>query len=124
MSNGYLKVNASGQLAGKIVTRNIDVDFWCKLTNSSNPAAPAFEIMTKSKSGTPFKIGVGFEKRTKEKTDDQGVVTGGEPFYSMSIDDPALPAPLYVTAFGAKEKDRVGEFDIVWQRPRAKQEAA
>jgi uncharacterized protein (DUF736 family) len=119
-----MKLNSMGQLYGRVVTRNIDFEFTCKLTNSNNPAAPAFEIMTKSKMGTPFKVGVGFEKRTKERTDEQtGQVTGGEPFYSMSIDDPSMAAPLYVTAFGAKEKDRAGEFDIVWQRPRAKEAA-
>lgn len=121
MSNGWIKQRTMGEWVGRVVTRNVDFEFTLKPTNSPNPKAPAFDIMTKSKMGTAFKVGVAFEKRTSEKTDDQGVVTGGEVFYSMSIDDPSLPAPLYVTAFGAK--DRPGEFDIVWQRPRAKEAA-
>lgn len=111
MSNGYLKQKELGKWVGKVVTRNVDFDFWLEPTKSLNEKAPCFEIMTKSKVGNAFKVGVVFEKRTKD----------GEVFYSMSIDDPSLAAPLYVTAFGAK--DRPGEFDIVWQRPRQKEAA-
>lgn len=121
MSNGWIKQKAMGEWTGHIVTRNIDFPFTLQATNSKNPNAPVFEVMAKSKLGTAFKVGVAFEKRTKEKTDEQGVITGGDVFYSISIDDPSLPAPLYVTAFGAK--DRPGEFDIFWQRPRAKEAA-
>ena len=124
MSNGNMKLNQQNKWAGRITTRNIDFDFWLEMiTNRKSEKAPVFDIMTKSKQGTPFRVGVVFEKRMKDKTDDLGnITTKGSVFYSMSIDDPSLPEPLYVTAFPAENPD--DGFDIVWQRPRQRSEAA
>ncbi len=113
MSNGYLKFNGNGTIEGRVITRQIDFTFLGKPTNSTNEKAPALELFAKSRSGAEFKIGVAYEKEMKD---------GKDKFFSMSFDDPALDAPLYVTAFPSKDGE-VGVYEIVWQRPRKKEAA-
>lgn len=124
MSNGWLKQKTIGEWHGRVITRNVDFEFWMvpNAHHLKNENAPAFKVMTKSKLGNAFEVGVAFVKRSKDTTDENGVVEKGFEFYSISIDDPSLAAKLYVTAFPSKEKE--GEFDIVWQRPREKNVAA
>ena len=109
MSNGFLKQDNAGNWFGKIETMQHDIAFTLKFTPSDNENAPCFDIMTKSRSGTAVKIGSVWEKKAKDT---------GQSFYSMTVDDPSLDKPLYVTAFPSR--DKTDQFDIIWNRPRPK----
>lgn len=116
MKNGWIKQRPNGELYGRVVTRQIDFEFFFQRNphHAQNTNAPAFHVVTKSRSGAMFEIGVAFAKRTKQDKE----------FYSISIDDPALAAPLYVTAFASDDTGPDAPlFDIVWQRPRKKEAA-
>lgn len=109
MSNGYLKQNENNEWQGKIETLRHNMRIKMVPVKNRTENSPAFEVHTPNNGGS-LKIGVAFEKHTKE----------GEVFYSMSLDDPSFDAPLYVTAFQSRDHDG---FDIVWQRPRKKEAA-
>lgn len=114
MSNGHLKVNANGEWQGKIQTLHVDMDIKLERipsTERKSDSSPVFNVMARGRNNSAVKVGVAFEKRIKDTQ---------EAFYSLTIDDPSMAAPLYVTAFPAEEQ---GKFDIVWQRPRKKEAA-
>ena len=110
MNNGYLKLE-NNEWRGKVTTLHIDMPIKLVAAERRTENAPAFDVFSQTKSGSAVKVGVAFEKRMKDSN---------EAFYSITIDDPSMEAPLYVTAFPSKED---GKFDIVWQRPRKKDAA-
>lgn len=110
MSNGYLKLE-NNEWRGKITTLHIDMAIKMVPVERRSDNGPAFDIYAAGKGGQAVKVGVAFEKRMRDTQ---------EAFYSFTIDDPSMDAPLYVTAFPAAED---GKFDIVWQRPRKKEAA-
>ena len=105
----------TGNWRGNFVSMMYDVNFTLvpRLERKSE-REPAYDIFTVSRRhGQSVKVGVAFEKQPKD--------ANKEKFLSISIDDPAMEKPLYLTAFPVEGK---AEFEIVWQRPRAKADAA
>lgn len=76
---------------------------------SNNPDAPVMVMHAKTGDGRLVEIGKGWKKLMKKGAHE------GQPFFSLTFDDPSLEKPINVTAFPTEER---GVFDIVWQRPK------
>jgi uncharacterized protein (DUF736 family) len=45
----------------------------------------------------------------------------GEPYYSVRLDDPSFPAPVWANLVASQKEEAV--FNLLWDRPRPKAEA-
>jgi uncharacterized protein (DUF736 family) len=109
MNIGQFKIT-NGQLLGSIATATIDLPrLGLRPTQSDNPRAPAFEIVTLNVARRWVQIGALWEL-TSNST--------GEVFYQGKLDDPSLSEPLQITLFGNNDEG----FRVVWNRPQLRRE--
>ena len=79
--------------------------------------APSHRIFVKTEDGA---VGIGSAwLRVVENGPNMG-----DPFYSLTFDDPSFDKPLYLAAFvrrgPARTNPKEVEYEIVWRRPRQK----
>ena len=100
--------NGYRQIRGEIQTLDLDLSIWLEgRSDTSSDQAPAFSVLTKSRTGKPIQIGSAWKKTIK---------TGqrmGEEFLSLTLDNPSFPSALNVAAF---KSERPGEWDVTWRR--------
>jgi uncharacterized protein (DUF736 family) len=110
---GYLQRSEGGGVHGVIQT----LTFGAKISLRRNPdwkqgddRAPVARVYA----GTPGEPEIGAAwLKTVQRGDNAGMR-----FYTLTIDDPSLAQPLYLTAYPVKGQE--GRYDVVWQRPRTK----
>ena len=105
MNIGQLKQNAAGAYLGKIQTAALDLTVGLRPVQSSNPAAPKFDVMVRGQSGQFLAVGGLWEKTA---------TNGGSTFLQGQIDDPSFEAPLAIALFAQDD----GSLNIAWSRPR------
>lgn len=110
MANGFLKTQEDGSIVGKIVTLAMNLQIKLKpiLAADRRTNGPTHIVLAKGSDGNGIEVGAAWEKLTKEKVK----------FYSISLDDPSFPQKLNVTAFW-----RDDQYEIVWERPKQKQQS-
>jgi len=105
MNIGQLKKNASGNFIGKIQTATIDLVIGLRPVTSTNPDAPRFDVMVRTRNGTFIPAGGLWEKMA---------ANGTGAFLQGQIDDPSFEAPLSIALFTQQD----GALNVVWSRPR------
>ena len=105
MNIGQLKQNAAGAYLGKIQTAALDLTVGLRPVQSSNPAAPKFDVMVRGQGGQFLPIGGLWEKTA---------TNGGSTFLQGQIDDPSFEAPLSIALFAQDD----GSLNVAWSRPR------
>lgn len=105
MNIGQLKQNAAGAFLGKIQTATLDLTVGLRPVQSSNPAAPKFDVMVRGQGGQFLPIGGLWEKTASN---------GGSTFLQGQIDDPSFEAPLSIALFAQDD----GSLNVAWSRPR------
>ena len=105
MNIGQLKQNAAGAYLGKIQTATLDLTVGLRPVQSSNPAAPKFDVMVRGQGGQFLPIGGLWEKTA---------TNGGSTFLQGQIDDPSFEAPLSIALFAQDD----GSLNVAWSRPR------
>ena len=105
MNIGQLKQNAAGAFLGKIQTAALDLTVGLRPVQSSNPAAPKFDVMVRGQSGQFLAVGGLWEKTASN---------GGSTFLQGQIDDPSFEAPLSIALFAQDD----GSLNVAWSRPR------
>jgi uncharacterized protein (DUF736 family) len=110
MNIGELKLNGAGVYMGKIQTATLDLVVGLRPVNSSNAAAPKYDVMVRAKNGQFLPLGGLWEKTANN---------GGGAFLQGQIDDPSFEAPLSIALFAQAD----GALNIAWSRPRRRAEA-
>jgi uncharacterized protein (DUF736 family) len=110
MNIGELKLNGAGVYMGKIQTATLDLVVGLRPVNSSNAAAPKYDVMVRAKNGQFIPVGGLWEKTANN---------GGGTFLQGQIDDPSFEAPLSIALFAQAD----GALNIAWSRPRRRAEA-
>lgn len=105
MNIGQLKKNASGNFIGKIQTATIDLVIGLRPITSTNPDAPRFDVMVRTRNGTFIPAGGLWEKMA---------ANGTGAFLQGQIDDPSFDAPLSIALFTQDD----GSLNVAWSRPR------
>jgi uncharacterized protein (DUF736 family) len=105
MNIGQLKQNAAGAYLGKIQTATLDLTIGLRPVQSTNPAAPKFDVMVRGQGGQFLPIGGLWEKTASN---------GGSTFLQGQIDDPSFEAPLSIALFAQDD----GVLNVAWSRPR------
>ncbi len=96
--------SVNGRLEGRLATRTIDLPrIGMRAVESTNPRAPAYEILALNVARRWVQVGVLWEAFSKKT---------GEAFLAGNIDDPSLPEPLQVAFFHRED----GGFNIAWRR--------
>ncbi|KUR73881.1 DUF736 domain-containing protein [Novosphingobium sp. Fuku2-ISO-50] len=111
MNIGELKLNGAGVYMGKIQTAALDLVVGLRPVNSSNAAAPKYDVMVRAKNGQFIPVGGLWEKTA---------TNGSGSFLQGQIDDPSFEAPLSVALFSQED----GALNVAWSRPRRRMEAA
>ena len=101
-----LNLNGDEKLKAVIKMRTLSLECFLEENEFQNSdASPKYRIVEINPQGDEVEIGAAWEKRPK---------SGGDPYLSLSIDDPSFEKPIHLYAFKKGE----GHWDIVWQRPR------
>ena len=98
-----------GKLVGTVATLKVRIPIEMRPAEKHTEKSPDWSIYSNG-----VKIGVAFTKRTKDRN---------EEFYTMTLDDPSWPQPLYLTAFPRNDGGQVPMWEITYQRPRQKEAA-
>lgn len=102
--------SVNGRLEGRLATRTIDLPrIGLRAVESSNPRAPAYEILALNVARRWVQIGAVWEAASKKT---------GETFLAGNIDDPSLPEPLPIALFQTDN----GGFNIAWRRDTLRSE--
>ena len=106
---GHLKPNGrENGYAGHFETLTLAIPIeLVRADGGPDTAAPSHRITTRTQNGVTVEIGSAWTK-TLQRGD-----RAGEPFLSLSIDDPSFSHPLNVAAFKTKDG---GGYDIVFRR--------
>ena len=110
MNIGTLKLNTAGVYMGKIQTATLDLAIGLRPVNSSNSAAPKFDVMVRAKNGQFIPVGGLWEKTASNGTGN---------FLQGQIDDPSFEAPLSIALFNQED----GTLNVAWSRPRRRSES-
>jgi uncharacterized protein (DUF736 family) len=103
-NNGY--VNISGTI--RTLQMGLQISLESVSFDTSSESAPTHKV--KAKAGDQYiEVGAAWMRQLTNGEH------AGQDFYSITIDDPSLPAPLTVAAFPTGAP---GEFEIVWRRKR------
>ena len=105
MNIGQLKQNAAGAYLGKIQTATLDLTVGLRPVQSSNRAAPKFDVMVRGRGGQFLAVGGLWQKTA---------TNGGGTFLQGQIDDPSFEAPLSIALFAQDD----GSLNVAWSRPR------
>jgi uncharacterized protein (DUF736 family) len=105
MNIGQLTQNAAGNYMGKIQTAALDLTIGLRPVNSTNAAAPKFDVMVRAKNGQFIAAGGLWEKTA---------MNGAGNFLQGQIDDPSFDAPLSIALFAQSD----GSLNVAWSRPR------
>ena len=113
MNIGSFK-NTNGMLLGSVATATLHLPrLGMKPVESSNPRAPAFEIMAFNPVGKQWvQIGAVWEATSGNS---------GETFYQGRIDDPSMTAPLSIALFRSDRNGEPESYAIVWSRPQRRE---
>ena len=105
MNIGQLTQNTAGIYMGKIQTAALDLAVGLRPVNSTNAAAPKFDVMVRAKNGQFIAAGGLWEKTA---------TNGAGNFLQGQIDDPSFDAPLSIALFSQED----GSLNVAWSRPR------
>ena len=111
MNIGQLKLNAAGVYVGKIQTATLDLAVGLRPVQSSNAAAPKYDVMVRARNGQFLPVGGLWEKASSK----DGVI-----FLQGQIDDPSFDAPLSIALFTQED----GVLNVAWSRPRRRAASA
>lgn len=111
MNIGQLTKNTAGVYMGKIQTAALDLTVGLRPVNSSNAAAPRFDVMVRAKGGQFVSVGGLWEKTASNGTGN---------FLQGQIDDPSFDAPLSIALFTQED----GTLNVAWSRPRRRADNA
>lgn len=103
MNIGHVTPSPSGELVGHLAIMSFDARIGFKPVASANERSPKFEIMALNVARRWVRLGALWEKEASQT---------GEVYLTGHIDDPVLPAKLYVAAF--RQNDDA--YAIVWTR--------
>ena len=99
--------NGQKELWGHIQTMQLELEFrMLPMSDRPSPNSPDYIIVGKNQKGGWVEIGGAWEKTPK------GHGMGGEPFLSITIDDPSFEQGLNVAAFTNDGKT----WDVTWRR--------
>ncbi len=111
---GYLNREADGDeevFVGKIQTLEMDINLALRATGEpASSRRPSHRIYAKSAQGRLTQIGSAWTKELKQPD------RFGEPFLSLTLDDPSFPQALNVSAF---KKPGTDNYTITWRRRQA-----
>lgn len=97
-----------GEYTGRIETLQLDLNVCLEpSTRSGHPDAPTHRVHARNLQGNYIEIGAAWRKSIQRGD------RAGEPFFSLTLDDPSLPHALSVAAF--KNRDDSG-FTVSWRR--------
>jgi uncharacterized protein (DUF736 family) len=110
MNIGQLTQNTAGIYMGKIQTAALDLTVGLRPVNSTNAAAPKFDVMVRAKNGQFIAAGGLWEKTA---------TNGAGNFLQGQIDDPSFDAPLSIALFSQED----GSLNVAWSRPRRRSDS-
>ncbi len=91
---------ADGKLSGQLLTLTLNIELqFVPETNKSKDSAPDFRIYADI-----MEAGAAWKKSSRDT---------GRTYWSVKLDDPAFPAPLYANLIGT-QNDEV--FHLLWSR--------
>jgi uncharacterized protein (DUF736 family) len=111
---GVVARGDDGVIRGSINTLALAVTFRLEKNprhNEQDDNSPQLLAMAVGPNGATVPIGAVWARMSKPRN--------GEPsrkFYTMTLDDPMMPAPLHVTLFS--QDDKPGVYDVVWRRAK------
>lgn len=116
----------TGHGTGRIRTLQLALDIALEPTgNKGDGDKPSHTVYARGAHGQMCEIGAAWEKKGERGS------IAGKRFYSFTVDDPSLPAPMNLHLFPnpnydakAAGPDVPAPFDVVWRRERGEGRAA
>ena len=100
---GKLTKQTDGSFKGDVVTLTISRKVTMRPVEVPTERGPKYRLFAGF-----GEVGAAFEQSARDT---------GQVYLSIKLDDPSFPAPIYLAAFGNKEKP--DDLDLVWSRSKA-----